>query len=89
MSDKYCHGCKYYRMITDDLRYCSYILDENKRRPCPPGKGCTVKQTRRKTKCQTKKGSKCSGETATTMPLTGWKNWQERKHLPAAINCGQ
>lgn len=45
--DEECMGCFYYGTICDNLRYCSYILVENRRRPCPPGKGCTVKKLER------------------------------------------
>lgn len=31
-----CHGC------------CDYIFIKGKPRPCPPGKACTVKETKRK-----------------------------------------
>jgi hypothetical protein len=41
--DKHCRGCAYLKLIYDDVRYCSYLLDTDKRRPCPAGKGCTVK----------------------------------------------
>ena len=50
MQDKYCKGCIYCAKITDEIWYCSYIFRENKRRPCDPGKGCTVKTKRKKTK---------------------------------------
>lgn len=46
--DKHCVGCKYYYMISETLCYCSYIFQEDKRRPCPPGKDCTVKKKKRK-----------------------------------------
>ena len=42
--DRHCKGCRYYSNITGDLQYCSYFFQTNKRRPCPAGKGCTVKK---------------------------------------------
>ena len=42
--DKHCLGCAYYTKIHDAIRYCGYIFKEDKPRPCPPGKGCTVKK---------------------------------------------
>ena len=41
--DEYCEGCKYYTEVFSDLHYCSYYFKEDKRRPCPAGKGCTAK----------------------------------------------
>ena len=46
--DKYCIGCKYYTKITDGVRYCSYMFRTDNRRPCPPGKDCTVRVERKK-----------------------------------------
>lgn len=37
-----CKDCDYY---SRDTRTCDYILRVKKRRPCPPGPGCTVKST--------------------------------------------
>ena len=42
--DKHCLGCKYYCSIYQELYYCSYLIQTNKRRPCHPGKDCTVKK---------------------------------------------
>lgn len=42
-----CKNCKYSFVIGDHKgqqhHYCQYILLTGERRPCPPGKGCTVK----------------------------------------------
>lgn len=46
--DKHCMGCKYYHNMYDGGYYCAYLFVTDKRRPCPPGKGCTVKEKRRK-----------------------------------------
>ena len=46
--DKHCRGCKYYIKIHEGVFYCSYLFQEDKRRPCPPGKGCTVKRKLKK-----------------------------------------
>ena len=52
VNDRYCKGCKYYRALTTgEQHYCNYIFAEDKKRPCDPGKDCTVrveKQTRGK-----------------------------------------
>lgn len=43
MSNKdYCRGCVY-RTYAGAEPICGYILVERRRRPCPPGEGCTVK----------------------------------------------
>lgn len=45
-----CYGCEYAFIEhkgSDDY-YCQYILMKNKQRPCPPGKGCTVKEKAKK-----------------------------------------
>lgn len=46
-SRRYCEGCVYYKGEYEMNLCCNYMLDTGKRRPCPPGKGCTVK-TRKK-----------------------------------------
>ncbi len=46
--DKHCLGCKYYRCIYEEMWYCAYLIETDKRRPCPPGKGCTVKAKKEK-----------------------------------------
>jgi hypothetical protein len=50
VADKYCKGCEYYTQIYAELWYCAYIFKEDKVRPCDPGKGCTVKKKKRKSK---------------------------------------
>lgn len=45
--DAYCDKCVYRKILTCGLAYCSYLLDTERRRPCPPGEGCTVKVTRK------------------------------------------
>lgn len=35
-----CKGCIYHSNV------CNYLFDTGHRRPCPPGKACTVKTTR-------------------------------------------
>jgi hypothetical protein len=40
----YCDGCVYNGSLSGgSLRCCNYILMRDRRRPCPPGDGCTVK----------------------------------------------
>ena len=43
----YCKGCVYRGIVQGSLPCCNYIFMEDKRRPCPPGEGCTVKTTNR------------------------------------------
>ena len=44
--DRHCKGCVYLSYLNNShYLYCSYILKTGKRRPCPAGTGCTVKQT--------------------------------------------
>lgn len=43
MRDRHCDGCIYYRKMQCGVWYCGYIFIRGKRRPCKPGKGCTVK----------------------------------------------
>lgn len=42
--DKHCLGCWYYAKICESIYCCSYLDREDKRRPCPPGKNCTVRK---------------------------------------------
>ena len=58
MTDRYCDNCGYSGTITGlPMRCCNYFLVTNQRRPCPPGKGCTVK-VGREVKRRKKKGAK-------------------------------
>ena len=42
--DRHCKGCVYNAdMVSIRYGYCNYLFVEKKRRPCPAGKGCTVK----------------------------------------------
>ena len=43
--NSYCNGCIYLGYATGDMKLCEYMLKTDKRRPCPAGTGCTVKQT--------------------------------------------
>lgn len=43
-----CEGCIYYRGEFEINRCCNYYLMTDKRRPCPPGEGCTVKIERKR-----------------------------------------
>ena len=44
---KYCKGCWYWGGNSDSSDCCNYIFREGHKRPCPPGKDCTVKKTRK------------------------------------------
>lgn len=47
VNDPHCIGCMYYRLLNGGVQmYCSYIFEEDKKRPCDPGKDCTVKVKR-------------------------------------------
>lgn len=37
-----CMRCVYFHGHSDENCCCNYIFHEDRRRPCPPGKGCTV-----------------------------------------------
>lgn len=45
--NSYCNGCVYKGIVQGHVPCCNYIFMEDKRRPCPPGAGCTVKLTNR------------------------------------------
>lgn len=42
--DSSCRGCKYYGIF---LNCCEYMIQTGNLRPCPAGKGCTVRTTKR------------------------------------------
>ena len=42
-----CEGCIFFRGGFEVNRCCNYIFIMKKRRPCPPGEGCTVKIERK------------------------------------------
>lgn len=48
--DPHCRGCIYLSGMSNELYYCAYIFKTGKKRPCPPGKECTEKKTRRSKK---------------------------------------
>lgn len=39
----FCRNCVYFETWGDFALGCCYFLKTNKRRPCDPGEGCTVK----------------------------------------------
>ena len=47
-TDRYCIDCKYYQGNNESILTCCYIFIEDKKRPCDPGKDCTVKVKRRR-----------------------------------------
>lgn len=53
--DPHCKGCIYLGCVGGGMGCCNYIFIEGKRRPCPPGKECTVKTTERQLKKATPK----------------------------------
>jgi hypothetical protein len=56
LCDEYCEGCIHSVVFggiqgwpgMKRVQACEYILHAEERRPCPPGKGCTVKRTEQK-----------------------------------------
>ena len=48
MSKSNCDNCVYSGVLSASAtRICNYIFITNKKRPCPPGEGCTVKVARK------------------------------------------
>ena len=48
-SYKYCRNCTYGQAVCNGVYVmCNYFLETGKRRPCPGGDGCTVKQIGKK-----------------------------------------
>lgn len=45
-----CAGCLHFYGDYENNRCCNYIFDVGHRRPCPPGKACTVKRPIRSVK---------------------------------------
>lgn len=44
MASNYCDDCIYYnKFVSGNVRYCNYLCATDKKRPCTPGDGCTVK----------------------------------------------
>lgn len=39
-----CDGCVYWREAGTAINACHYLLDEGHKRPCVPGKNCTVRR---------------------------------------------
>lgn len=56
-NDPHCMGCFYYQQIHSGMRCCHYLLIRNEKRPCDPGKDCTVKTKWRTKKKEAKYGS--------------------------------
>ena len=46
VSNEFCLDCIYFQGEFEINRCCMYYLTTDKRRPCPPGDGCTVKVKR-------------------------------------------
>ena len=47
--DSYCRGCIYRGGNSEEIKSCNYYLMTSIRRPCPAGKGCTVRVRRKRT----------------------------------------
>lgn len=52
-----CNGCIYLEGCYEQSATCDYYLITGKRRPCEPGKGCTVRLETRKRKVKRKESS--------------------------------
>lgn len=61
----YCEGCRYKGTLNGYGGYCTYIFVEGHSRPCPPGKGCTVKVLKERGKKRGKK-ERISGKAEST-----------------------
>lgn len=48
MPDEHCLKCVYYQGNSDTDVCCCYIFIEDRKRPCPPGKYCTVMKPRKR-----------------------------------------
>lgn len=50
MVDTSCIGCRHYWTSNKlmNIRACQYILNTGKKRPCPSGQDCTVRESREK-----------------------------------------
>lgn len=46
--DKTCHSCIYCQGASDSSVCCNYFLITDNRRPCDPGKDCTVREKRKR-----------------------------------------
>lgn len=44
--DRHCWKCIYCMTLSGAYKTCDYYLITGKRRPCDPGKGCTVRELR-------------------------------------------
>ena len=59
--DKNCSDCHWVSLITGNHYWCcNYLIRTDKKRPCPPGEGCTVKVRvkRKRLREQDRKGGK-------------------------------
>ena len=48
--DRACKGCIYLTFLNGYVGCCNYLFQVGKRRPCPPGKDCTAKETKKRKK---------------------------------------
>ena len=48
--DKTCKGCLYYFGAFEVNNCCNYLLVEGKRRMCDPGKDCTKRASKKRTR---------------------------------------
>lgn len=81
--DAFCDGCIYRGFLEGNLRCCNYLLHTDQMRPCPPGKGCTVKKTDKRTPEQKKADAQWRKK------LLREKERQKRMRTVFCENCGK
>lgn len=82
MAESYCLPCIYYGKSTDT---CDYILLEDRRRPCPGGKGCIVRRMKKEVK-KTMGKPKWDTQLGMQMWLEGKKDKEIAEHFGIAAN---
>lgn len=80
---KDCRGCMY---LSLSVGSCDYILIEDKRRPCPGGKGCTVRKDGMRTNIEeTYKKPKWDTEKGKAL----WRNGKTDEEIAKALGVTQ
>lgn len=80
--DSFCNGCIFKGSCNGGMPMCEYFLITDKRRPCPAGTGCTVKQTGRKRQ-------KWRNEDHSRFKNSGRKRRNAKVLQKVCPNCGQ
>ena len=81
MSDVHCCNCYYYQGGSELDLCCCYILLNGKKRPCPPGKDCTVKKPRKGGRRKVQ--NKGNGEKSAVFDVESakYERWKHRRLL--------